>query len=77
MVEKLLSYKENIENGKCPYCGSNGTIDYSYIEIDYHNAIQRATCTDCEKSWREIYDFKRVVLDEIIDAEGDSPVIEF
>ena len=56
--------KHYIENtsSQCPYCHSDN-ITGSAVEVDADSAWQEVSCTDCERSWQDIY--KLVDVEEI------------
>lgn len=51
---------DRAEVGECPYCGS-GDVQYEGLEHQFQQVEQKATCSDCEASWWEIYGLSNIV----------------
>lgn len=49
----------------CPYCHTDTSdASYGFVEISGFSACQPATCSKCDKTWWEIYEFTRIELQE-------------
>lgn len=47
------------DQSKCPYCGSTSLTGKSF-DTDSGSVSQFVTCSECGKSWRDVYTFSDV-----------------
>ena len=38
----------------CPYCGAE-SLEGGFIEVDAGKASQEMVCTECNRSWQDVY----------------------
>ena len=65
--------KKYLENGwaKCPFCESED-ISGDSIDIEANEAWQNVSCSDCGKSWRDVYKLAFVETDEELDQQAKN-----
>lgn len=52
-----------VEEGgaECPYCGDDGGIEGSSVDIEQGQAYQEITCVSCGAYWTDCYRLERII----------------
>ena len=61
MTTKKLTIKELVTEGCCPFCGAEG-VEYGDWESDEGEVYQEGSCSECEKTWQEVYLLKFIFV---------------